>query len=366
MDNELYIQRLLDEALEILRPMKIYYTTKAGNNTRALVEVVKELYPLIKDDYPVISDILESVSRNLIGNNGCINAYSFGDLRTSIQTLYMLYSYPCIKRKIFISHSSKDKDIVSEFCDRILRLGIGLSADDIFCTSIEDMNIKYGDDIRNHIKENILSADFSLLLISENYKNSEICLNEMGAVWATDNNVRYYLLPNTGFDKIGWLCDTNQAEQLIDHIALDKLYNELTQYYGLNVKLETWSRQRLNFIEVANKQNSAVEKDVKTKEAIERLLDSLSDFDKKHLLEWANVDDGECWIIESMDGTTIEIGEAEYSINNGREKAEWDAFFERMNQLDFATVDRLNSDGSPIYKLKKAAYKYVDKIEKLY
>ena len=71
----------------------------------------------------------------------------------------------------------------------------------------------------------------------------------MGAVWATDNNVRYYLLPNTGIDKLGWLCDTNQAEQLIDCIALDKLYNELKDYYDLNVRLETWSRQRTIFVD---------------------------------------------------------------------------------------------------------------------
>lgn len=257
MDNDLYIQSLIDEAIEILSPMRIYYTTKAGSNTHALVEVVKELYPLLKDEYPVISNILESVSRNLIRDNGCINAYSFGDLRTSLHTLDMLYSNPSayrhIRRKVFISHSSKDKDIVSEFCDRILRLGIGLSVDDIFCTSIEDMNIKNGEDIRKHIKENILAADFSFLLISENYKKSEICLNEMGAVWATDNNVRYYLLPNTGFDKIGWLCDTKQAEQLIDHIALDKLYYELTRFYDMDVKMDTWSRQRMTFIDNVTK-----------------------------------------------------------------------------------------------------------------
>lgn len=266
MDNNLYIQSLLDEALEILSPMKICYTTKAGNNTYALVEVVKELYPLIKNEYPVISSILESVAKNLIRNNGCINAYSFGDLRTSLRTLDMLYSSPSIcryvRKKVFISHSSKDKDLVSEFCDRILRLGIGLSADDIFCTSIEDMNIKNGDDIRKHIKENILSADFSFLLISENYKKSEICLNEMGAVWATDNNVRYYLLPNTGINKLGWLCDANQAEQLIDHIVLDKLYTELKDYYDLDVKLETWSRQRMTFINNITKSHRDIPKKV--------------------------------------------------------------------------------------------------------
>ena len=80
MNNDLYIQSLIDEAMELLSSMKINYTTKAGNNTRALIEVLIELYPLIKDDYPVISNILESVSKNLIRDNGCINAYSFGDM----------------------------------------------------------------------------------------------------------------------------------------------------------------------------------------------------------------------------------------------------------------------------------------------
>ena len=294
MDNNLYIQSLLDEALEILSPMKINYTTKAGNNTRALIEVIKELYPLIKDEYSVIANILESVSKNLIRNNGCINAYSFGDLRTSLHALNMLYSYPStrryIRRKVFISHSSKDKDLVSEFCDRILRLGIGLSADDIFCTSIEDMNIKNGDDIRKHIKENILSADFSFLLISENYKKSEICLNEMGAVWATDNNVRYYLLPNTGIDKLGWLCDANQAEQLIDHIVLDKLYTELKNYYDLDVKLETWSRQRMTFVDNVTKSHRDIPQktDAIPESSIDRIYALIKSTPNLSLYEIAN------------------------------------------------------------------------------
>ena len=294
MNNDSYIKILIDEAIEILSPMKVYYTTKAGNNTRALIEVIKKLYPLIKNEYPVISSILESVAKNLIRNNGCINAYSFGDLRTSLRTLDMLYSSlsTCryVRKKVFISHSSKDKDLVSEFCDRILRLGIGLSADDIFCTSIEDMNIKNGDDIRKHIKENILSADFSFLLISENYKKSEICLNEMGAVWATDNNVRYYLLPNTGIDKLGWLCDANQAEQLIDHIVLDKLYTELKNYYDLDVKLETWSRQRMTFVDNVTKSHRDIPQktDAIPESSIDRIYALIKSTPNLSLYEIAN------------------------------------------------------------------------------
>ena len=78
-------------------------------------------------------------------------------------------------------------------------LGIGFSAEDIFCTSIEDMAIKNGEDIRKHIHTNIQNVDFSILLISQHYKKSEICINEMGAVWAYNNNVRLYLLPDVDF-----------------------------------------------------------------------------------------------------------------------------------------------------------------------
>ena len=235
------------------------------------VEISKQIIPLVREDYPEIAQILMNATQKIIFRTSrmmqipqppyfqnvfgdYVNAYSFGDIRTTIKILDTLYPLQsCKGHKIFVSHSSKDKDIVGEFCDRILGLGIGINANDIFCTSIEDMDIKNGEDIRNHIKDNILSADFSFLLISDNYKKSEICLNEMGAVWTNDGNVRYYLLPNTGFDTIGWLCDTKKAEQLTSEIALDKLYKELTTFYKLDEAFETWSKQRVTFIKNASK-----------------------------------------------------------------------------------------------------------------
>ena len=267
MKNISQLRDLITSARTLLNGIDINYDSIIGPRTQKLVKISKQIIPIIKEDYPDIAQILMNATQRIVFRTSrilqtpqppyfqnifgdFINAYSFGDIRTAIKILDGLYSNkPQNGHKIFISHSSKDKNVVSEFCDRILGLGIGLSSDDIFCTSIEDMNVKNGDDIRKHIKENILSADFSFLLISTNYKNSEICLNEMGAVWANDNNVRYYLLPNTDFKEIGWLCDTKQAEQLIDHTTLDKLYKELIDYYNLGDKFATWSRQRVTFID---------------------------------------------------------------------------------------------------------------------
>lgn len=137
------------------------------------------------------------------------------------------------RTRIFISHSSKDKQYITKFVNQILCLGVGVSPDDVFCTSIEDLGIKNGEDIRNHIHDNIRSAEYSFLMISDNYKASEICINEMGAVWAYGSNVRLYLLPNTTFSSIGWLCDPRKANKLYDSVALDRLYNEMTIHFNL-------------------------------------------------------------------------------------------------------------------------------------
>ena len=110
------------------------------------------------------------------------------------------------------------------------------------------MSIRNGEDIRMHIQENIRSAEYSFLLISDNYKASEICVNEMGAVWAYDANVKLFLLPNTSFSSIGWLCDTRKADKLADSVALDRLYKEMIEYFSLNENLIHWSQQRETFV----------------------------------------------------------------------------------------------------------------------
>ena len=152
-------------------------------------------------------------------------------------------------RRVFISHSSKDKKYVTDFVNHILCLGIGLNPADVFCTSIEDMTMRNGEDIRMHIQENIRSAEYSFLLISDNYKDSEICVNEMGAVWAYDAIVKLFLLPNTSFSSIGWLYDTRKADKLADSVALDRLYKEMIEYFSLKENLIHWSQQRETFVE---------------------------------------------------------------------------------------------------------------------
>lgn len=66
MNKNYYIRSLLDEAIEILSPMRINYNTKAGNHTRALMEIIAAISPLIKDEYPSIYGVLQSVHTHIV------------------------------------------------------------------------------------------------------------------------------------------------------------------------------------------------------------------------------------------------------------------------------------------------------------
>ncbi len=91
--------------------------------------------------------------------------------------------------KIFISHSSKDKNIVTEFTNEILFLCLGADHTKTFCTSIEGLGITSGEDFRKRIKKELEEAQIVIQIISKDYKTSEVCLNEMGAAWVLAENV---------------------------------------------------------------------------------------------------------------------------------------------------------------------------------
>ena len=58
-----------------------------------------------------------------------------------------------ISKKIFISHASKDKDLVGELID--LLENIGLDSHQIFCSSFEGYGIPLGEDFLEIIKKEL-------------------------------------------------------------------------------------------------------------------------------------------------------------------------------------------------------------------
>ncbi|MBO5592137.1 MAG: toll/interleukin-1 receptor domain-containing protein [Prevotella sp.] len=137
--------------------------------------------------------------------------------------------------KIFISHSSKDKELISSFIENILILGLGLNKDDIAFTSHEIYGVKPGDKINQYIKDNIASAEVVLFMISNNYKESEVCLNEMGATWALDKSFISVLLPYAGFEKLGWLTLYEKGIQIYEKDDVVSLCQKISEFLHIDV-----------------------------------------------------------------------------------------------------------------------------------
>lgn len=150
--------------------------------------------------------------------------------------------------KIFISHSSLDKDIVDLFKNIILNAGLGIADDDIAYTSAPETGVPTGGNIPQYIKENIADSDFVFFMISDNYRKSEVCLNEMGAAWALDKNVKPLLLHSVSFKSVGWLYGMNLCVQIDDSGRLDELRDEFLDKYDSRPKTAVWNKQKAEFI----------------------------------------------------------------------------------------------------------------------
>lgn len=151
--------------------------------------------------------------------------------------------------KIFISHSSQDSQIIDEFVDNILKLSLHLTSKDIAFTSREDMGVPPGGNIDEYLRDNIEKAQIVFLMISENFKKSEVCLNEMGAAWAYGKIKIPILLPNTPFSQLGWLLNFDKAIRIDSEECLDALHDMLCDTLNVqNISTTEWNKNKKKFI----------------------------------------------------------------------------------------------------------------------
>ena len=136
---------------------------------------------------------------------------------------------------VFISHSSVDKAIIKQFVEKVLCLGLGLDHKDIAFTSEECFGVEPGEDIAKYIKENIIGASVVLVMISNNYKSSEVCLNEMGAAWALKKKCISVVLPDAGFGQLGWLTSFEKAVSLKDKNQIINLCQTIANNLGIDL-----------------------------------------------------------------------------------------------------------------------------------
>lgn len=154
------------------------------------------------------------------------------------------------KPLIFISHAGNDKAIIKLFVDYILKNGLGLRDENIICTSFEETTMKGGEDIPLYIKKTIKASSVVLSMVSQNYRRSEVCMNEVGAAWALDNSPIQIVLPDVDYDCIGWLVSLNKAIKISERGNLDNLCETLCDRLEITKpSLKSWNGAVTTFLE---------------------------------------------------------------------------------------------------------------------
>jgi len=156
-----------------------------------------------------------------------------------------------MSKTVFISHASKDKEISDAFVDVILHGALSVPIDQIFCTSTDGTKIRSGEDWRDQIQDSLLSAKINFLLITPNYKESEVCLNEMGAGWVTSAKVCPLIIEPINFKTVGVIQEPIQVERLLDESSLDRIRDEVQVLLEISpalIKSDRWTAKKHEFI----------------------------------------------------------------------------------------------------------------------
>lgn len=158
------------------------------------------------------------------------------------------------KPKIFISHSSKDVDYATQLVT--LFEDMGLNDDQIFCSSVPGYDIPLDKDIFEYLREQFLQYKLHVIFVlSPNYYDSKISLNEMGAAWALRTNNTSILLPGFDFSQMEGVIGKDKISIKLDKSddemkdKLNQLYSNIVEEFGLTKKRDViWERKRDSFI----------------------------------------------------------------------------------------------------------------------
>lgn len=157
--------------------------------------------------------------------------------------------------RVFISHSSKDKDIVGPFVKMLT--SIGLNKDRLFCSSIDGYGIPQRENIYDFLKREFTEKNtFVVMIMSDNYYNSKPSLNEMGAAWAMSKEYVSIFIKGFEFNQIEGAVDVQKIGfKINDEYRLDEFKDNIIKEFRLP-PVKNWQEIRdrfLNEIESVNK-----------------------------------------------------------------------------------------------------------------
>jgi hypothetical protein len=160
-------------------------------------------------------------------------------------------SNPINMKKLFISHSSKDNNIIAPFLDLVNMIGV--PHDRIFYCSEEGYGLKPGENLFDGLKKELNYEVFALFMLSKNFYESQVCLCEMGAIWIKSHKQIPITIPPMKFDEMEGVFPKTIGLQLNNKGNMDTLKGELEKYFDIPAMgITRWEEKRNEYLEKVN------------------------------------------------------------------------------------------------------------------
>jgi hypothetical protein len=132
-----------------------------------------------------------------------------------------------------VSHAANDKPVVDLIVD-LLKHGIGVPADRIYCTTLEQSGSKAGEQfIKSVFKRLNAPKVVFLALISGNFNDSPFCGNEVGAAWIKQREPLLCVIPPSSYKALTGVLVDRQAPTLAKRATLEELRTRVTRLLSL-------------------------------------------------------------------------------------------------------------------------------------
>lgn len=257
------------------------------------------------------------------------------------------------KPKIFISHSSKDVEYVAKVVN--LLDGMGLDQTQVFCSSLPGYGIPIDTDIFDYLRDQFLEYNLHMIFIhSDNYYQSPVSLNEMGAAWALKSVATSVLLPGFGFEKMTGVVNNQTIAIKLDGAELElkdklnQLYDKIVEEFGVTKKADIiWEQKRDAFIAEIRQVGAAVPSNDLSEDA-ERLLNIAASDASGQILKTYDFSTG-----TSVQGGSTVMNESA----SQRESARWLAALDELIKSRF--VVQSDKKGQ-VFQVTDAGYKHIE------
>lgn len=168
--------------------------------------------------------------------------------------------------KLFISHSQQDRPFILPMVEMLY--SIGMSENDIFCSSIPEPGIPGRKEIYEYLRELFVKEElYVLFMLSDRYYQSPNCLNEMGAAWIVKSKYTTFLLPGFTFAEMEGAVDPRKIsiklddEEDIVRYRLGEFRDAISTCFSITTRLSEarWEKVRNDFLKDIEMQNTVVD-----------------------------------------------------------------------------------------------------------